>query len=174
MQPALSVKRSSIVCALMLAGCGRSGPHDDPPARVEPKHEDRHDPAAKPTALQIDVIVDGAKVTWSKDAFDQVPHMVGSNNDGEARDVWSVRELARRLVGPAARVVAITGSNGTKTIDPASWADPTRIPILHTTRRGNLKFRWADPDGKWGETEIKDVSKLEISAAPPPTSPRAR
>ncbi|HEY0191859.1 MAG TPA: hypothetical protein VGC42_12145, partial [Kofleriaceae bacterium] len=83
--------------------------------------------------------------------------------DGEARDVWSLRELAHQLVGPSARVTAVTGEDGTKAIDAAAWSDATRTPLLHTTRRGTLKYRWADASGKWGETEVKEVSRLEIA-----------
>jgi len=65
-------------------------------------------------------------------------------------------------VGPNARVVTVTGDVA-KPIDPAAWADPNVTPILHTTKRGTLKFRWANRDGTWRETEVKDVTKLEIA-----------
>ncbi len=60
-------------------------------------------------------------------------------------------------------MVAVVGGEATKSIDAAAWADPARTPILHTTRRGNLKFRWADKDGAWGDTEVKAVTRLELA-----------
>jgi hypothetical protein len=76
--------------------------------------------------------------------------------------VWSLRELATDLVGSNARIVSITGES-THPLAAAAWTDASRVPIVHSTRRGSLKFRWADPDGKWREDEvIKDIAKLEI------------
>jgi hypothetical protein len=42
------------------------------------------------------------------------------------------------------------------------WKDSTTTPILHTTRRGALNFRWADAHGVWGDVVTKDVTGLEI------------
>ncbi|HEY8072511.1 MAG TPA: hypothetical protein VIF62_00330 [Labilithrix sp.] len=169
----------SIVLALAFgAGCSKSDKKPDPPAAsataaLVPSasaassghghHEDRHDPADKP-ALELEVKIGGATKTWAKDAFDRVPKLTKGNvgNDGEDRDTWSLRDLAHALVGPNARVVSVTGPEETKTIDAAAWSDASRTPIVHTTRRGTLKFRWADKDGKWGGADVKDVSRLEI------------
>ncbi len=127
------------------------------------KHEDRHDPAAEPR-LELAVAINGAAASWGPDAFSKVARYAKNDkaSDGEAREVWSLRELAHTLVGPTARVTAITG-DGSKTIDRAAWDDAAREPLLHTTRRGTLKFRWADAAGKWGDTEVKDVTRIEIA-----------
>ncbi len=157
--------------ALVLA-CGHSDPSPPPsgasdqpaPLAKEKKHhhEDRHDVQGSATSFSLDVSVDGAHQTWTPDTFAKVPHFKGTNNDGEARDVWSLREVATDLVGSGARIVSITGDS-THAIGSAAWSDPSKIPIVHSTRRGVLKFRWADPDGKWREDEvIKDIAKLEI------------
>ncbi len=129
------------------------------------KHEDRHDPAVAAPALQLAVTVNGAAATWKPDAFARVAQYTGNKqaNDGEAREVWSLRELVHALVGPTARVTAITGDDGSKAIDRAAWDDTARTPLLHTTRRGTLKFRWADAGGAWGDTEVKDVTRIEIA-----------
>ena len=107
-------------------------------------HEDRNDPATAPAVLSLDVTVDGAAAKWNADSFAKAPHFQGTNNSGESRDVWSLRELAHALVGPTARIVSVTGEGGTKVIDVKAWDDAARVPILHTTRRGALKFRWSD------------------------------
>ena len=109
--------------------------------------------------------INGATASWGPDAFGKVAKYAKNDkaSDGEAREVWSLRELAHTLVGPTARVTAVTGDGGSKTIDRAAWDDATREPLLHTTRRGTLKFRWADDAGRWADTEVKDVNRIEIA-----------
>lgn len=127
------------------------------------KHEDRRDPVeANAPPLKLEVATGGKTATWQQADFDKVAKYT-KGTDGEARDVWSLRELAHQLAGPNARVTAVTGEDGTKPIDAAAWGDASKTPLLHTTRRGTLKFRWADGDGKWGESVVKDVTKIEIA-----------
>ena len=128
------------------------------------KAGDKHQPlAADAVALTLDVAVGSDVMTWKKDEFAKVDeYAIGS--DGNERQVWSMRDLATKLVGPTAHVVAITGVDGsTKPMAAADWADTTKTPILHTTRRGTLKFTWADSQGTWGETVVKDVTRIEIA-----------
>lgn len=135
------------------------GAGEDPHHR---KHEDRREPViANAPPLRLEVSVQGQATTWQQDSFAKVAKYT-KGTDGEARDVWSLRELAHQLVGPTARVVTVTGEDGTKGIDAAAWEDEAKTPLLHTTRRGTLKFRWADASGKWGEAGVKDVTKIEI------------
>ena len=100
--------------------------------------------------------------TWTETAFAATPKLAGTASDGEARDTWSLRELVHRNLGPTARVTAVGGASGTIPIDATAWDDASRTPILHTTRRGTLKFRWADAHGAWGETVVRDVTALEV------------
>jgi hypothetical protein len=163
------------VAVALVVACGNSSGDQSAdhsagqPATATPQpekkhhHEDRHDVQGSATAFSLDVTVDGAHQTWTPETFAKVAHFTGTNNDGEARDVWSLRSLATGLVGSGARVVSITGDI-TRTIGSDAWVDQTRVPIVHSTRRGTLKFRWADPDGKWREQDVvKDVTKLEIA-----------
>ena len=128
-----------------------------------PHHEDRHDPAVATPPLSLAVTIDGSAATWQQAVFDRTTHFESTNNDGEARDTWSLRELVHGTVGATARVTTVIGETR-ESIDAAAWADPTRTPIVHRTRRGGLKFRWADATGKWGETGVKDVTGLEITS----------
>ena len=169
-------KRGWFAMIAVVVACGK--PADKPAADDKPpsamdkapadkehhrKHEDRREPVvANAPPLALEVSVGGKPATWSQDAFDKVAKYT-KGNDGEARDVWSLRELAHQLVGPNARVTTVTGEDGTKQIDAAAWSDPSKTPLLHTTRRGTLKYRWADGDGKWGESAVKDVSRIEIA-----------
>ena len=139
--------------ALALAACSKADP---------PKPEDRHEPTTAPAKLALEISIGDAKSTWTDAAFTATPKLAGTASDGEARDTWSLRELVHHNVGPAARAVAVVSAGGRVAIEPAAWDDAARTPILHTTRRGTLKFRWADKDGKWGETVLKDVTSLEI------------
>lgn len=124
--------------------------------------EDRHDDA-EPAKLSLDVTIGGEKKTWGKEAFDHTPRVVGSKaNDGDDRDTWSLRDLALVNGGPTARVTAVVGDKKVP-IDQAAWKDPNRTPIVHTTRRGTMKFRWTDKDGKWGDAEVSDVTGLEVA-----------
>ena len=125
-------------------------------------HGDRHEAVEDSgVPLKLDAKIGAATKTWGRDALDRVPRFT-AGTDGADREMWSLRELAHTLVGPTARVVAIIGPRETRRLDAAAWADATRTPIVHTTRRGTLKFRWADKDGKWGDVEVVDLSRLEI------------
>jgi len=127
------------------------------------KHSDRREPVvANAPPLKLDVTAKGATSTWQQDAFDKVARYT-KGSDGEARDVWSLRDLVHQLAGPTARVASVTGEDGTRTIAPAAWDDAARTPLLHTTRRGTLKFRWADAAGTWAEAEVKDVTRIELA-----------
>ena len=168
---------TAALAAVSLVACSKDPPAPPPSAAAAPaagsaagsgqhrrKHEDRHDPAAAPM-LSLAVAVDGTAATWKREAFDKVAPFAGNTraSDGEAREVWSLRDLAHTLVGPTARVTAVTGDGGTQAIDLAAWDDTARTPLLHTTRRGTLKFRWADARGAWLDTEVKDVTRLELA-----------
>ncbi len=155
------MNRRVLLCLLVACKSADKPAPDDHASAAPTHHEDRAEPAA-PAALVIDATVDGTPVRWEKDAFAKVPKLTGTNNGGESRDMWSLRELAHTLVGPNARVVAVGGGTETKAIDRAAWDDPSRTPVLQTTRRGTFKFRWTDASGKWGEAEVKDASRLEI------------
>ena len=147
-----------LLLAVALVACSKS---DAPQHAAPAHHEDRHEPAEAAPPLQLAVKIDGAASTWRQDTFDRVPHFTSANKDGEARDTWSLRELAHTIVGPTARVVAVIGDKR-KELDARAWADDTRTPIVHRMWRGLLKFRWAAKDGTWSEAEVKDVSGLEI------------
>jgi hypothetical protein len=151
--------RLAAVIVLVVA-CGKG---QDPADRPPPPHEDRHVAAVAPSHLRLEVGIGSATSVWNDAAFAAAPKLAGSASDGEARDTWSLRELVVKNVGPSVRVSQVIGAGSAVTIDAAAWEDMTRTPILHTTRRGTLKFRWADAKGAWGETVIRDVTRLELS-----------
>ena len=153
-----------LVWLVALAACSKSSesPPAPPPPAPAQHHEDRADPAVAAPPLSLAVKIDGTASTWKQDVFDRVPKVQGKASSGEARDTWSLRDLAHTEVGPNARVTAVVG-DVRKEIDATAWADASRTPIIHRTKRGALKFRWADKDGQWGDTEVKDVTALELA-----------
>ncbi|HVV84184.1 MAG TPA: hypothetical protein VHE35_14025 [Kofleriaceae bacterium] len=150
--------------AALAAACHRAPPraHDDANAAAVAHHEDLHDRATAPAVLALDVTIGGDHQRWDADAFARVPRLPGTNHAGDARDVWSLRALATTLAGPTARVTAVVGDGQRVAIAPDAWADGGRTPILHTTRRGTLKFRWADAAGTWADALVRDVTGLEL------------
>ena len=146
---------------VVLAACNKHA--DAPAAGSAAPHEDRHEPVVVTPPVSLAVTIDGSAATWPQAIFDRTTHFASANNDGEARDTWSLRELVHGTVGATARVTTVIGETR-QSIDATEWADPTKTPIVHRTRRGGLKFRWADATGKWGETGVKDVTGLEITS----------
>lgn len=144
----------ALAVGLALGACSKSD---------SPKPEDRHDPAMAAERLSLGVAIGDAKETWTAAELAATPKLAGSASDGEARDTWSLRELVHQHVGPTARVIAVVGPGGRVLVEPTAWDDATKTPILHTTKRGTLKFRWADSAGKWGETLLKDVASIEVA-----------
>lgn len=145
--------------ALVVAACSKKTAE---PADKPHHHEDRHEAPDQPAAGSLAVKIGDTTATWDAAAFAKVAKIDGKATDGEARDTWSLRDLAHTLVGPNARVTAVIGAAGPVALDAGAWGDAARTPILHSTRRGALKFRWTDAAGKWGDTAAKDVIGLEI------------
>jgi hypothetical protein len=163
-----------LALVLALAACGKSdpAPAGDPPGRPDKAHdpkekphhrEDRKDRQEAPSQLSLDVVDGANKSHWDAAAFAQVSKIDGKANDGEGRDTWSLRALVDKHAG-GARVAALTGEDGKVVkIDKADWDNKDKTPILHSTRRGTLKFRWADKTGAWGDTVLKDVTAIELA-----------
>lgn len=152
-----------VVCAVACGKSDKAAPAAGSAGKPH-HHEDRRDPQAAPAKLALTVAIAGKPaVTWTADDLAKVAKMSGTASDGEARDTWSLRELAHQLVGPSARVTAVIGEGGSRVaIDEAKWNAAETTPILHTTRRGTLKFRYADKTGAWGDTIAKEVTGLEL------------
>jgi len=154
------VKHLALLVAL--AACNKDASTPAPPADPAPHHEDRDEPAVAAPPLSLAVTIDGSAATWPQAVFDRTAHFASTNNGGEARDTWSLRELVHGTAGATARVTTVIGETK-QSIDATAWADATKTPIVHRTRRGALKFRWADANGKWDEAAVKDVTGLEIT-----------
>jgi hypothetical protein len=118
-------------------------------------------PEAKTLAVLEVKIAGKEPQSWTLETLAKVPHLPGEADGG--REAWSLRDLAKTLVGPKARVVAVVGDDGKKVIEKSAWEDKTRTPVLRATRDdAKLKFRWLEKDGSLGEAEVRVVKGLEI------------
>lgn len=113
-----------------------------------------------PAVLQVKIAGKDPQ-SWTLETLAKVPLLPGEADAG--REAWSLREIAKTLVGPKARVVAVVGDDGKKVIDKSAWEDKARTPVLRATRDdAKLKFRWLEKDGSLGEAEVRVVKGLEI------------
>jgi hypothetical protein len=105
--------------------------------------------ALSASPVSISAVIDGQPATlWSRRELGAVSSLDIVPADGEGhRPAWSLRELARALVGPDARVVEVDGEEGRRVrIEQAQWDEPSRIPIVRLNRRARLKFEWVAGD----------------------------
>jgi hypothetical protein len=123
---------------------------------IEPDH-----PPTQHLSVRVQ-IAGKPDAVWTMEAFAKVPHW----GDGGMRDAWSLRDVAKTLVGPKARVTAVAGGGKRKAIEKAEWDDAKRTPLLRPNREEQLKFRWIEKDGALGEAEVKQVDALEITVDP--------
>jgi hypothetical protein len=114
-------------------------------------------------APPVEVHVTGrAASTWTADAMHKVKHYAAPSSPDD-RDAWSLRDLAASLVGPKARVVAVSGDGERVEIKKAEWTDAKRIPILRVGGGGTrIKLRWVDAAGKMGDAVVKNVQRIDV------------
>ncbi|MGE0401303.1 MAG: hypothetical protein AB7T06_31645 [Kofleriaceae bacterium] len=140
----------AVLAALAMFACSSSSSSDD-----RAKRADR--------AISIEVTVGGNVATWTRATLSSVPRTIMSADaHNKWRQGWSLRRLAKELVGPTARVARVMGSDRETKIDANAWADLTRTPVVHVTDEGTLSFRWAAADETWGDVEVHEVTALEI------------
>jgi len=129
------------------------------PELVRPPREPGTRPA-RPANLELAVTVAGKPTTWPASVLEGATKL--DERHAEAPYVWSLREVVKAQLGPKARVTAVISADGKQAIDEGMWKDASTVPILHTTRRGSLNFRWEDAHGVWGDVVTKDVTGLEV------------
>lgn len=120
---------------------------------------------AQVTAAPLRVVVAGRPPTsWTSADFAAVPRFT-IHADNSAKDAWSLRDIAHKLVGPKARVTIAVDGDGTRDrIAPRDWADASKTPVLRINRRGMYKIEWVDKDGNMLEDDdVRDVRSVELS-----------
>jgi len=109
----------------------------------------------KPLAVKID----------GKDAAPWSYEQLAKLTEGkEKRDTWSLREAAKQLVGPKARVVAlVNGEDERMELDKAMWADESRTPNMRVNRQGLFKFSWSGANPmQGGDAQLRNVRAVEL------------
>ena len=83
---------------------------------------------------------------------------------GARRLAWSVRTLVEVLGGDGLRLGGVEAADGrTLVVHDHQWRDADRIPWLRLNRRGNLKFYWADREGRLLRGgDLRDVTGLQL------------
>lgn len=117
------------------------------------------------TAAPLRVVVAGRPPTsWTAADFAAVPRLT-IHADNSAKDAWSLRDIAHKLVGPKARVtIAVDGDGTRERIAPRDWADASKTPVLRINRRGMYKIEWVDKDGNMlQDDDVRDVRSVELS-----------
>src|SRR5438552_2173716 len=157
--------RACFVALILVGGCKK-----EQAAATAPTAKEKGSRADKPTAqagapIALAAVVDGKAVTWTRADLGRVKLVQISGDSGEGqRDGWSLRDVVATLVDAKARVLEISGEGGGKmTIDPATWKDAGKQPILRQNRRGILKFYWVDAQGRPLEGDgLRGVHELKI------------
>jgi hypothetical protein len=150
------------------AGCHRRSEAAAAPrvqARNEPMRHLRQGGDDRKPSAAIDLVVDGkptSKMTAAE--LDATPVLDLVNKNGEARQGWSLHDLASKFVGPQARVVAVVGSNGQKfAVDSKDWQDSSKFLVLKVSHKGDYKLHWASRDGSSDDAVLKGVREIDVA-----------
>ncbi len=108
------------------------------------------------------VVVNGKSVpAWSAAELAKVQTLSITNQNGETRDAWPLKALARALVGDKARVVAIESDDDRVPIDEKAWNDPKKTLVLHLSHRGEFKANWVQ-GGVADDALLKGVRQIDL------------
>jgi hypothetical protein len=150
-------------CLLAAAACERktnATPAPTPPAPLAAAPSD-----GRRAKQSLEVIVDGKPAgAWSPEQVAALPRISSMNKNGEARDSWSLRDAAAKLIAPGARVTALISDDGERLdVTPADWSDTHKTLVLRVSNRGGYKAHWSAADGSSGDAVIKNVTKVELA-----------
>lgn len=173
-----AMTRPALLCALLLVlpACQRKAPAagtEKSAAPLAQKGEGQHQPGAHhhddsaPGASQsaLEVLVNGKPAgAWTAAKLAEVAPVQVENRAGEGRQGWSLKSLARALVGPNARVVAIANDEADRVeIAEKDWFDPSRTLVMRPTHRGDFKVQWVASDGSPSDAVLKHVARVELA-----------
>jgi hypothetical protein len=103
------------------------------------------------TPLDLEVHVGQQIIIWRSDELTaassplaKVATLTPEEHDRfGSRQGWSLRELVRRKFGDNARVMAVSGEDGTRVeLDARAWRSADSTPILRVNKRGQFRFGW--------------------------------
>lgn len=124
-------------------------------------------PPSEAAAVRLVVTIGEQVSSWGRADFAKVEPLGYTTKEDEARDAWSLRDLATALVGAKARVVAVEGEGKRVEISQDRWSDTSLNPALRITRRGLVKLQWLTREGKrapvsGNDVELRGVTALKI------------
>lgn len=152
--------RGILLTALLFgaAACNRSSAAS-PPASAQPASS-----AATPLGKgDIELVVNGKPSgAWRAQQIAAAAATSVTNQNGEAREGWPLKQLTASLVGKQARVVAVASAGERVAIDDKAWNDPARSLLLRMNHKGEYKALWVDGSGNAAEAFLKGVRRVEI------------
>lgn len=127
------------------------------------KSDGEKDERAQVTQIKpLDVVVDKKPaMTWS---FDQLTKLGGKVAPDLNKASWSLRDAAKELVGPRARVVAVSNADDERMeITKAQWDDASKTPMMRVNRQGQYKVSWSGANPMEGAAvELRNVRSVEV------------
>jgi hypothetical protein len=123
--------------------------------------------AQKAVSDIIQIIVDGKpQGEWTIEKLNRVKTGTVAGPSDAGKEGWSLHDLASALVGPKARVIAVSASRTKRLeVEPSKWNDKKRTPVLRVNRRGEFKFQWVSDGAVLPlEPEMRSVRVIELSA----------
>jgi hypothetical protein len=111
----------------------------------------------------IEVVVNGKPSgAWRAQQIAAAGAIAVTNQNGESREGWPLKQLTQSLVGKQARIVAVASAGERVSIDEKSWNDPARSLMLRLNHHGEYKALWVDSTGNADEAFLKGVRRVEL------------
>ena len=144
----------ALVCGA--AACHRSSPAPAPSAPATS--------AAAPIGKgDIEVVLNGKSAgAWRAQQIAAAGAIAVTNQNGESREGWPLKQLTQSLVSKQARIVAVASAGERVAIDEKSWNDPARSLMLRLNHHGEYKALWVDGSGNADEAFLKGVRRVEV------------
>ena len=140
------------------AACNKSAASKPAPATAAAPAAAR----APQPAGTLEIVVNGKPAgSWTTPQIAAAGTVAMNNQNGEQREGWPLKKVTQSLVGPTARVVALTAEDERVVIDEKQWNDAQRTLILRLSHRGQFKAIWL-AGGVAGEAFLKGVSRVEV------------
>jgi hypothetical protein len=128
---------------------------------AKPHHHDS-EPEGQAAGSPIEIVVNGQPAPqWTPERLASANAMAVTNQNGERREGWPLKQLTRAILGPKARIVALATVDERVTIDERQWNDPARTLILRLSRRGQYKANWVEA-GVADDALLKGITRIEL------------
>ena len=119
-----------------------------------------------PQAPSLEVRIQGGETRrWSpKDLQALELHSLRAEQEGEAIEAWSLRDIVHTLISKEARVLALVGEgNRRHVLSAADWRDPRKEPWIRLNREGAWRFQWGSQRALTGQEGLRNVGWIEVA-----------